>query len=78
MQSPGTAHASCECRASLYALQRHPDLWEDPDAFIPARWIEGTPEAAKVRVSWRTVSVPEAVGTSAITCLQWCACPAEE
>ena len=43
-----SAEQLARAEAALWALQRHPNLWEDPDAFIPARWVEGTPEAAKV------------------------------
>jgi len=32
----------------VYAMQRDPDLWVDPTAFIPERWVPGTPEAAAV------------------------------
>jgi cytochrome P450 len=32
----------------VYALHRDPDLWTDPTAFIPERWVPGTPEAAAV------------------------------
>lgn len=28
----------------IYALHRHKDLWEDPDAFRPDRWAKGKPD----------------------------------
>ena len=31
---------------SAYALQRDPQAWQDADAFIPERFVDGTPEAA--------------------------------
>ena len=46
------------CSCALWALHRHPDLWEDPEAFVPARWMEGTPEAAKVRMTCLVQGVP--------------------
>ena len=30
----------------VYTIQRDPANFEDPDAFIPERWVEGTPESA--------------------------------
>lgn len=32
---------------SIYAMQRHPDYWEAPEAFLPGRWLDmaGRPEA---------------------------------
>jgi len=58
----------------VYAMQRDPDLWVDPTAFVPERWVPGTPEAdavpahawmafgggPRVCVGWR-LAVTEAV-----------------
>lgn len=30
----------------VFTIQRDPANFEDPDAFIPERWVEGTPEYA--------------------------------
>ncbi len=36
----------------MYGIHRDPKVWKDPDAFIPERWLEGTPEdAARARVN---------------------------
>jgi cytochrome P450 len=39
----------------IYTIQRDAENFEDPDAFIPERWVEGTPEAAankRIPGSW--------------------------
>ncbi len=33
----------------MHAMQRSPELWHDPTAFIPERFVAGSPEAEEVR-----------------------------
>ena len=50
----------------VYAMQRDPDLWVDPTAFIPERWVKGTPEAAAVPAhAWM------AFGAGPRVCVGW-------
>lgn len=33
----------------MHAMQRSPDLWPQPLAFLPERFVAGSPEAEQVR-----------------------------
>ncbi len=33
-------------QVNVFGIQRDPDVWRDPEAFIPERWIDGEPESA--------------------------------
>ena len=33
--------------ADIWTMHRDESLWHDAESFLPERWIEGTPEAAK-------------------------------
>jgi len=39
---------SCDVQVSIFAMHRNPKYWSNPEAYIPERFVEGTPEAAEV------------------------------
>lgn len=39
----------CALQVSMHAMQRSPDLWPQPLAFLPERFVAGSPEAEQVR-----------------------------
>lgn len=55
---PSFAAPRCSPQVNLYALHRSKLWWKDPDAFLPERFLAGSPEAAEVRsrLGWGTAA----------------------
>ena len=39
-------HIILVLQVSLCGIHRDPDVWGNPDEYVPERWIEGAPEQA--------------------------------
>lgn len=51
-------------QVNIYGMQRDSSVWQDAEAFIPERWIEGTPEASsRPPIGWL------AFGDGALSCV---------
>lgn len=41
-------HTYIVIQVAIYSMHRNPKYWKDPEAFVPERFIGGSPEAAMV------------------------------
>lgn len=46
--APAPALLFCDVQVSIFAMHRNPKYWSNPEAYIPERFVEGSPEAAEV------------------------------